>query len=94
MAKLPPIRACIFDSDGLLINSEDIYSITINKVLHEYGVSDIPWSIKATQQSRGRQVGKPFLLNLAHCDLIPLGLRQCHGLGQAAYIRRGIHGES
>ena len=94
MAKLPPIRACIFDSDGLLINSEDIYSLTINKVLHEYGLSDIPWSIKATQQSRGRQVGKPLLLNLARCDLIPLGLRQCHGLGQATYIRRRIHGES
>lgn len=56
MPDLPPVRACIFDSDGLLINSEDIYTTTMNKVLHEYGLPDIPWTIKATQQSRGRQV--------------------------------------
>ncbi len=57
MPDFPPVRACIFDSDGLLINSEDIYSITMNEVLHEYGLPDIPWTVKATQQSRGRQVG-------------------------------------
>lgn len=55
MPNFSPIRACIFDVDGLLINSEDIYSITMNNTLHEYGLPDIPWSIKATQQSRGRQ---------------------------------------
>ncbi|KAL8786417.1 MAG: hypothetical protein Q9195_008216 [Heterodermia aff. obscurata] len=55
MPDFPPIRACIFDVDGLLINSEDIYSQTMNNVLHEYGLPDIPWSVKAMQQSRGRQ---------------------------------------
>ena len=63
MPDFPPIKACIFDSDGLLINSEDIYSLTINNVLHEYGLPDIPWNIKAMQQSRGRQVlASPKLL--------------------------------
>ena len=56
MPDFAPVRACIFDVDGLLINSEDIYSQTMNNVLHEYGLPDIPWSVKAKQQSRGRQV--------------------------------------
>lgn len=56
MIEFLPLRACIFDVDGLLINSEDIYSQTMNNVLHEYGLPDIPWSVKAMQQSRGRQV--------------------------------------
>ncbi|KAI0553924.1 HAD-like domain-containing protein [Xylaria curta] len=33
----PPIRACIFDMDGLLINSEDIITSCTNKVLKKYG---------------------------------------------------------
>ncbi|CAF9906984.1 Pseudouridine-5'-phosphatase [Imshaugia aleurites] len=51
----PPVRACIFDVDGLLINSEDIYTEIYNNILHSYGKPDLPWSIKAKQQSRGRQ---------------------------------------
>jgi len=52
----PPIRACIFDVDGLLINSEDIYTEIYNNILHSYGKPDLPWSIKAKQQSTGREV--------------------------------------
>ncbi|KAI1741752.1 HAD-like domain-containing protein [Xylaria scruposa] len=33
----PPIRACIFDMDGLLINSEDIITCCTNKVLKKHG---------------------------------------------------------
>lgn len=60
----PPIRAIIFDVDGTLINSEDIYTEIYNTVLHEYGKPDLPWTIKALQQSRGtavRIVVSPFL---------------------------------
>jgi pseudouridine-5'-monophosphatase len=32
----PPIRACIFDMDGLLINSEDIITRCMNKLLSKY----------------------------------------------------------
>ena len=53
---MPVVRACIFDVDGLLINSEDIYTEAMNNLLHEYGKPDLPWSIKARQQSRGRPV--------------------------------------
>lgn len=54
--QFPPIRACIFDVDGTLIDSEDIYTKIYNKILHEYGKPDLPWSVKAKQQSRGRAV--------------------------------------
>ena len=52
----PPVRACIFDVDGLLINSEDIYTEIYNNILHSYGKPDLPWTVKAKQQSRGREV--------------------------------------
>ncbi|KAF8858534.1 HAD-like protein [Acephala macrosclerotiorum] len=43
----PPIRACIFDMDGLLLNTEDIYTICADNVLKKYGRPGLPWSIKA-----------------------------------------------
>lgn len=56
---LPPVRACIFDVDGTLINSEDIYTTIYNHILREYGRPEYPWPIKATQQSRGSRVRVP-----------------------------------
>ncbi|KAF2182247.1 HAD superfamily hydrolase [Zopfia rhizophila CBS 207.26] len=49
---LSKIRACLFDMDGLLIDSEDLYTICTNTVLHEHGRPDLPWSIKAQLQGR------------------------------------------
>ncbi|KAH9901971.1 HAD-like protein [Xylariomycetidae sp. FL2044] len=43
----PPIRACLFDMDGLLINTEDLYSLCADNVLKRYGRPPLPWSIKA-----------------------------------------------
>lgn len=48
----PPVRACIFDMDGLILNTEDIYTDCTNAVLREYGRSDLPWHIKAQLQGR------------------------------------------
>ncbi|CAG8956826.1 hypothetical protein HYFRA_00011215 [Hymenoscyphus fraxineus] len=42
-----PVRACIFDMDGLLISTEDIYTLCANIVLERYGRPPMPWSIKA-----------------------------------------------
>ncbi|KAK2746998.1 hypothetical protein FQN57_002570 [Myotisia sp. PD_48] len=50
--EFPPVRLCLFDMDGLLINSEDIYSLVVNKILQEYGKPNLPWSIKALLQGR------------------------------------------
>ncbi|KAK8219304.1 hypothetical protein M8818_001038 [Zalaria obscura] len=47
--------------DGLLIDSEDLYTICTNAVLHEYGKGDLPWSIKAQLQGRpGPEAGRIF----------------------------------
>lgn len=43
----PQIRACIFDIDGLLINSEDITSLYTNELLEKYGRPVFTWSIRA-----------------------------------------------
>ncbi|VBB87349.1 Putative protein of unknown function [Podospora comata] len=43
----PYVRACIFDLDGLLLNTEDIYSLCANTVLARYSRPPIPWSLKA-----------------------------------------------
>ncbi|CAN9112657.1 unnamed protein product [Alternaria alternata] len=57
----PRIRAALFDMDGLLIDSEDLYSIVTNTILERYGRPPLPWSIKAQLQGRpGPQAGKIF----------------------------------
>ncbi|KAI0814630.1 HAD-like protein [Xylaria sp. FL0064] len=43
----PPVRACLFDMDGLLINTEDLYTKCANIVLQKYGRPPLPWAIKA-----------------------------------------------
>ncbi|KAF4125430.1 hypothetical protein GMORB2_4270 [Geosmithia morbida] len=48
----PPVRACLFDMDGLLLNTEDIYTICVNEVLSRYGRPGMPWSVKAKLQGR------------------------------------------
>ncbi|UNI15658.1 Pseudouridine 5'-phosphatase [Purpureocillium takamizusanense] len=43
----PAIRACIFDMDGLLINSEDIITQSTNRLLEKYGRPPFTSSIRA-----------------------------------------------
>ena len=38
--------------DGLLIDSEDLYTIITNEILAEYGKPNLPWTIKAQIQGR------------------------------------------
>ena len=49
---LPPIRACLFDMDGLLLDTEDKYTQCVNTLLAKYGRPPLPWSIKAQLQGR------------------------------------------
>lgn len=47
--------------DGLLIDSEDIYTICTNAVLREHGRPDLPWNVKAQLQGRpGPEAGRIF----------------------------------
>jgi pseudouridine-5'-monophosphatase len=48
----PPVRACLFDMDGLLLNTEDIYTLVVNTILAEHGRPALPWSLKARLQGR------------------------------------------
>ncbi|KAH7163517.1 HAD-like domain-containing protein [Dactylonectria estremocensis] len=48
----PPVRACLFDMDGLLLDTEDIYTLCVNMILEKYGKGTLPWSIKAKLQGR------------------------------------------
>ncbi|KAI1497872.1 HAD-like domain-containing protein [Biscogniauxia marginata] len=48
----PPVRACLFDMDGLLLDTEDIYTLCINLILEKYNRPKLPWSIKAKLQGR------------------------------------------
>ncbi|KAJ4317832.1 hypothetical protein N0V94_004746 [Neodidymelliopsis sp. IMI 364377] len=57
----PRIRAALFDMDGLLIDSEDIYTEVTNTILARYGKPNLPWSVKAQLQGRpGPQAGQIF----------------------------------
>ena len=38
--------------DGLLIDTEDLYTKCNNVILHEYGKPSLPWKIKAQLQGR------------------------------------------
>jgi hypothetical protein len=67
MGSPPPIRACLFDMDGLLIDTEDLYSVVTNEVLRECGKPDLPWSVKAQMQGRpGPEVRTDPLRSLIH----------------------------
>ncbi|KAL2130014.1 hypothetical protein VTI74DRAFT_7010 [Chaetomium olivicolor] len=48
----PPVRACLFDMDGLLLDTEDLYTLCVNLVLEKYQRPQLPWSIKAKLQGR------------------------------------------
>ena len=60
-SSFPPVRACLFDMDGLLIDSEDAYTLVTNQILRENGRPDLPWRIKAQLQGRpGPSAGRIF----------------------------------
>lgn len=53
LSSFPPVRACIFDMDGLLINSEDAITDTLNELLEKYGRPLL------TPEIRSRLMGVP-----------------------------------
>jgi len=46
------VRACLFDMDGLLLDTEDLYTLCVNLILQKYGKPSLPWSVKAKLQGR------------------------------------------
>ncbi|KAF8542032.1 HAD-like domain-containing protein [Trichophaea hybrida] len=48
----PSVRACLFDMDGLLLNTEDLYTKVTNTLLQELGRPPLTWHIKSQLQGR------------------------------------------
>ncbi|MCJ1433357.1 hypothetical protein MMC27_002717 [Xylographa pallens] len=67
----PPIRACLFDMDGLLIDSEDIYSLVTDTILSNYSRPPLPWHIKAQLQGRPGPVSDAILQSWAKLPISP-----------------------
>ncbi|KAL3477485.1 HAD-like domain-containing protein [Aspergillus californicus] len=67
----PPVRACLFDMDGLLIDSEDKYTDITNSVLHKYGKPTLPWSIKAQLQGRPQPAAAKIFHEWAQLPISP-----------------------
>ena len=50
--------------DGLLINSEEIYTQVTNEVLAEHGKGELPWEVKIELQGRpGPDVSDSWLFS-------------------------------
>ncbi|KAH8809045.1 HAD-like domain-containing protein [Xylogone sp. PMI_703] len=69
----PPVRACLFDMDGLLLDTEDKYTICTNALLAKYGRPDLPWSIKAKLQGRPGPAAEKIFHDFAQ---LPVSLDQ------------------
>lgn len=56
------VKACLFDMDGLLLNTEDLYTEATNRVLAEHGKEPLPWEVKINLQGRpGHDAAHHFL---------------------------------
>lgn len=64
-----PIRACIFDVDGLLIDSEDLLTTALNTILSRYSHSPLPWSIKTQLQGRTLHESAKLIIDWAKLPL-------------------------
>lgn len=78
--------------DGLLIDSEDKYSMITNEVLQMYGKPNLPWSVKAQLQGRPQPevyISPVICSYLGHNGNSPTGEQNLPRLGETAYYSRG-----
>ncbi|KAJ2065622.1 Pseudouridine-5'-phosphatase [Coemansia sp. S146] len=62
MSSTPQIKACIFDMDGLLLDTETIYSEVTNKILEPFGKT-FPIETKIKMMGRDVRTATDILLN-------------------------------
>ncbi|RHZ63671.1 hypothetical protein CDV55_106512 [Aspergillus turcosus] len=67
----PRVRACLFDMDGLLIDSEDKYTEITNAILQEFGKPLLPWEIKAQLQGRPQPEASKIFHHWAQLPISP-----------------------
>ncbi|KAL6926204.1 hypothetical protein ACO0SA_004763 [Hanseniaspora valbyensis] len=60
--KKPIIKCCLFDMDGLLINTEDVYTLSTTMLLKEYNRPAMTWDFKTQVMGLpGSEVYKKFV---------------------------------
>ncbi|BFZ60085.1 hypothetical protein YB2330_001107 [Saitoella coloradoensis] len=62
----PKIRACIFDMDGLLLDTEQVYTDVTNELLASYGKPNLPLEIKAQMMGRPGPYAAQVLIDWAN----------------------------
>ncbi|BCR90279.1 haloacid dehalogenase superfamily protein [Aspergillus chevalieri] len=67
----PRVRACLFDMDGLLLDTEDKYTLVTNTILQEYGKPLLPWNIKAQLQGRPQPEASRIFHDWAKLPITP-----------------------
>lgn len=65
-------RFAIFDLDGILLDTEPIYSRATDRVLHQYGQT-LSWSVKQRMMGRGELEAAGILVETLHLPLSPEG---------------------
>ncbi|KAJ5770132.1 uncharacterized protein N7511_002183 [Penicillium nucicola] len=85
---LPRIRACLFDMDGLLIDSEDLYTVITNEILQKYGRPLLPWSIKAQMQGRPAPEASKIFHDFAQLSISEEQLNEERSALQRKYFPR------
>ncbi|KAH7130781.1 HAD-like domain-containing protein [Dendryphion nanum] len=85
---LPPIRAALFDMDGLLIDSEDLYTLVTNTILARYDRPLLPWSIKAQMQGRPAPQSSTIFFAWANLPIPPEQFHKENLALQAEYFPR------
>ncbi|KAJ2160303.1 hypothetical protein GGF46_002349 [Coemansia sp. RSA 552] len=61
MAAATPVKACIFDMDGLLLDTETLYSDVTNRIIEPYGKT-FPIETKAKMMGRDSRTATDILL--------------------------------
>ncbi|GAA6031625.1 hypothetical protein JCM8097_006555 [Rhodosporidiobolus ruineniae] len=56
-----PVSAVLFDMDGLMIDSERLYTVASNQVLAPYG-KELTWEIKANLMGRPAHISAKYLI--------------------------------
>lgn len=84
------IKACLFDLDGTLLNTEDLYTEGTSQVLARYGKGPLSWDIKLDLQGRpGPEATRRLLEAYGITEVTPEQYMQ-----QAFEILQGLWGTS
>ncbi len=99
---LPIIKSVLFDVDGLLLDTESIYTEVTQSIVGEYGKT-FDWSIKANMIGLGEKVSSQYLVDaldlpisgddylLQRNELLRKGFASCKAMPGAEKLVRHLH---